>query len=207
MRTLKTTGLVAALLAAGTALAWANGIGLFTNGVAAANPSLPVTSSPANVYSSDFHAVAVVTGTDALENASGVITQFGHLTPAGTNTEPDENTYLTMPGLLGPASGTGFDYGSHFLFQGHENGGNLAYVTRINLDVADPLHRITLLTPVGADGFTHFNRIDGSTYNPYTQSLLFTQEGGAADGGVIEVSLGYPATITTHYGSIGRCGL
>jgi len=203
MRKLRTTGLVAVLLASGTALAWANGIGTFANGVAAANPA---TGSPANVYSTDFHAVAVVTGTDPLENPSGAIVQFGHLS-SGANTEPDENTYLTMPGLLGPASATGFDYGSHFLFQGHENAGNLAYVTRINLDVTDALHRITLLTPVGADGLTHFSRIDGSTFNPNTNSLFVTQEGGGADGGVVEISLGYPATITTHYGRIGRCGL
>ena len=31
--------------------------------------------------------------------------------------------------------------------------GNLAYISRINLDVLDPAHRVTLLTPV--DATTH----------------------------------------------------
>ena len=45
---------------------------------------------------------------------------------------------------------SGVDYGRTFLFQGHENAGNLAYVTRINLDrKRGDARRITLLTPVG----------------------------------------------------------
>ena len=90
-----------------------------------------------------------------------------------TRTEPDENTYLILdhnPG--GPTDG--YDYGRHFLFQGHENSGDLAYITRINLDVSNPDHRVTLLTPPGDDGLTHFNSIDGSCWNPFTQTLLFT---------------------------------
>ena len=100
-------------------------------------------------------------------------------------TEPDENTYLILdhnPG--GPTPG--YDYGRHFLFQGHENSGNLAYVTRINLDVASPDHRITLLTPVDESGLTEFNSIDGSTWDPFSGTLLFTQEAGTI-GGVIEM--------------------
>jgi hypothetical protein len=100
-----------------------------------------------------------------------------------TRTEPDENTYVVFdsnPG--GPAPG--FDYGRHFLYQGHENSNNLAYITRINLDVDDPLHRITLLTPTNTAGKTGFNSIDGSTWNPFTRTLLFTQEAGFPNGGV-----------------------
>ena len=37
----------------------------------------------------------VATGTDRLENPSGVITQFGVLSN-DTNTEPDENTYVCL---------------------------------------------------------------------------------------------------------------
>src|SRR5262249_22097367 len=139
-----------------------------------------------------FALVVRARGTAPLENPSGVITSFGYLNDAPpqtiepTKTEPDENTYLVFdhnPG--GPTAG--FDYGRHFLFQGHENAGDLAYVTRINLDVDAPAHRITLLTPVGADGKTHFNRIDGSTWDPFTKTLLFTQEGSGTTGGVIEI--------------------
>ena len=61
-------------------------------------------------------------------------------------------------------------------------------MTRINLDVTDPAHRITLLTPVGDDGLTHFGSIDGSTWDPFTRTLLFTEERGST-GGVIEMCL------------------
>ena len=59
-------------------------------------------------------------------------------------------------------------------------------MTRINLDVASPDHRITLLTPVDATGLTNFNSIDGSTWDPFTGTMLFTQEAGT-NGGVIEM--------------------
>src|SRR5262249_41251694 len=120
-------------------------------------------------------------------------------------TEPDENLYVELPNNPhGPTFG--YNYGRHFLFQGHENASDLAYVTRINLDVADPEHRITLLTPVGADNLTHFGRIDGSGYDPFTKTLLFSQEGDAATGGIIEISAGWPATVTTRYGVFGKGG-
>src|SRR5581483_6933585 len=113
-----------------------------------------------------------------LENPSGPIVKFGLLAD-GTKTEPDENTYLEFernPG--GPT--TGYDYARHSLYQGHENGAPNAYVTRINLDVPDPAHRITLLTPVNpATNTTGFGSIDGSTWDSFTRTLLFTQERSA----------------------------
>jgi hypothetical protein len=168
-------------------------------GVPSANPRV---SHPDNILPDGFTLNMIAQGSDPLENPSGVITQFGLLSD-GTRTEPDENTYLVLdhnPG--GPTAG--YDYGRRFLFQGHENAGNLAYVTRINLDVTDPAHRITLLTPVGADGLTHFNSIDGSTWNPYTMTLLFTQEAGT-NGGVIEIgAAGSP--LRTLHGILGHAG-
>ena len=175
------------------------------SGVPAANPEI----ISDNVFSPEFASVLVAQGIDALENPSGLILRYGYLSD-GTRTEPDENTYLILdhnPG--GPTPG--YDYGRHFLFQGHENSGNLAYVTRINLDVAHPDHRITLLTPVGANGFTGFNSIDGSTWDPFSQSLLFAQEAGG-NGGVIEMGADFDATtgsgagLRTLYGSMGRGG-
>src|SRR4029450_4298607 len=150
------------------------------SGVPAANP---VVISP-NVLSPEFTAGLVAEGVDLLENPPGLITRFGNLSDR-SRTEPDENTYLILdhnPG--GPTPD--YDYGRHFLFQGHENSGNLAHVTRINLDVASPDHRITLLTPVDANGLTHFNSIDGSTWDPSSGTLLFAQEAGTI-GGVIEM--------------------
>ena len=175
------------------------------SGVPAANP----VEIADNVYSPEFAPALVVEGIDLLENPSGVITTFGNLSD-GTNTAPDENTYLILdhnPG--GPTPD--YDYGRHFLFQGHENSGNLAHVTRINLDVASPDHRITLLTPVDANGLTNFNSIDGSTWDPFTGTMLFTEEAGA-NGGVIEMgsdfdpNTGAGAGLRTLYGSLGRGG-
>jgi hypothetical protein len=91
------------------------------SGVPAANP---VAVSP-NVLSPEFSAVLVAQGVDLLENPSGLITSFGNLSD-GSRTEPDENTYLILdhnPG--GPTPG--YDYGRHFLFQGHENSDDLAH--------------------------------------------------------------------------------
>ena len=202
MTILRKSNLVAALLICAPAAASADGIGPFTNGVAAANQAV---GAPANVFSSDFSATVVVTGTDPLENPSGGITQFGYLVD-GTRTEPDQNLYLDLDRKIkGPAKK--YDYGHHFLIQGHENGSDMGYVTRINLDVKDPAHRITLLTPVGGDGLTHFNSVDGSAYDPFSKSLIFTQESSGTAGGLVEVSMDWPAKVTTHYGSIGRCGL
>lgn len=163
-----------------------------------------------NVLAHEFALDLQQQGLDLLENPSGAIARFGYLSDGTTRTEPDENTYLILdhnPG--GPTPG--YDYGRRFLFQGHENSGDLAYITRINLDVSNPDHRITLLTPPGEDGLTHFNSIDGSTWNPFSQSMLFAQERGTL-GGVIEVSArfdsnaGSGAGLRTLYGSMGRGG-
>jgi len=195
-----------ATMAASTAVA--DNLKVFNERVSGVPSANPVAIAD-NVYSPEFAPGLVVEGIDLLENPSGVITLFGNLSD-GTRTEPDENTYLVLdhnPG--GPTPD--YDYGRHFLFQGHENSGNLAYVTRINLDVAHPDHRITLLTPVDANGLTNFNSIDGSAWDPFTGTMLFTQEAGA-NGGVIEMgsdfdpNTGAGAGLRTLYGSIGRGG-
>ncbi|MEO8428197.1 MAG: alkaline phosphatase PhoX, partial [Verrucomicrobiota bacterium] len=182
----------------------------YSTGVPAANPRIDLVPQP-NVLSPGLALVPLATGTDPLENPSGVITHFGYLNDfppqlvEATKTEPDENTYLVLdhnPG--GPAAG--YDYGRHFLFQGHELfSGNLAYVTRINLEVTDPDHRITLLTPVGPDGLTHLTSLDGSTWNPHTKTLLFTEEAGGS-GGVVEITPDWPPAIRTFDGSLGKAG-
>jgi hypothetical protein len=202
-----------ALAAMAASTAAADQLRVFNERVSGVPSANPVELSD-SVFSPEFTPALVVEGIDLLENPSGVITEFGKLSD-GTNTEPDENTYLILdhnPG--GPTPD--YDYGRHFLFQGHENSGDLAYVTRINLDVASPDHQITLLTPVGADGLTHFNSIDGSTWNPFSGTILFTQEAGnligTGIGGVIEMSgdfdpnTGAGGGLRTLYGSIGRGG-
>ena len=162
-----------------------------------------------NVISPGFAFNLRQQGHDELENPVSPITNFG-LLDTGTLTEPDQNFYLILdhnPG--GPT--VGYDYGRHFLFQGHENSSDLAYITRINLDVSNPDHRVTLLTPPGTDGLTHFNSVDGVTWNPFSNTLLFTQEHGNT-GGVIEVSADFDsntgggAGLRTLYGSMGQGG-
>ena len=187
------------LLSAGFCLGQ-GGIGPIITQVPTAKPD---SGHPATSIAPGYVLKAVATGADVLENPSGNITTFGRLSD-DTATEPDQNLYLVFdrnPG--GPVPG--FDYGRHFLYQGHENGGNLAYVTRVNLDVRDASHRITLLTPVDGEGLTHFNSIDDSTYDPFTKTLLFTQEAGS-NGGVIQIGSSWPAAVGTLDGIIGKGG-
>ena len=68
-------------------------------------------------------------------------------TTEASKTEPDKNTYLVLKDQHGfdPT----YDYGRHFLYQGHELGAG--HITRINLD-ADPAHRVTLLATQDTDG-------------------------------------------------------
>src|SRR3954466_10687738 len=83
--------------------------------------------NPASVIAAGFELRTVITGVAPVENPSGVITNFGLLS-TGVRTEPDQNLYLAFgsnPG--GPTEG--YNYGRHFVFQGHENAGGLAYVT------------------------------------------------------------------------------
>src|SRR5262249_44437765 len=108
-------------------------------------------------------------GSTALENGDALTKYYGYyddgpFIPAlGSNveaskSEPDKNVYLRLTGQHGADSA--YDYGTHFLYQGHElsKGGN-SYVTRINLD-ADAGHRVTKLTET-MDGGTPLPGIDG----------------------------------------------
>ena len=93
-----------------------------------------------------------------------------------TKTEPDKNTYLVLYGQRG--ADPSYDYGTHFLFQGHENGaGGKGYITRINLD-ADVAHRVTLMATKDDLG-NPLPAFDGSTWYLWAQRLLFTREAGA----------------------------
>ena len=109
--------------------------------------------SPASKLSAELKQVVVAQGSTRLENTSPLTSYYGYdndvLNAAGApqmlptptspsteakKTEPDKNTYLTFKqGLEG--ADPGYDYGTHFLFQGHEGGaGGAGYITRINLD-------------------------------------------------------------------------
>jgi hypothetical protein len=182
----------------------------------------PRSGSPANVMANGFALQRLVNGNDTLENPAGIFSRYGYLDDSTlqkdgqpTKTEPDQNTYLVTsrnPG--GPTAG--YDYGHRFLIQGHEvftpsgETYNRAYFTRINLDVKDPAHRITLLNPLASDATdSGLRSIDGSTYDPFTGQLLFTAEAGNL-GGVFSQSLKWSGTtapaVKNYDGSIGKAG-
>src|SRR5262245_15027457 len=118
-----------------------------------------------------------------------------------TKTEPDKNTYLILSHQNGPDPH--YNYGKHFLFQGHEVGvGGQGYITRINLD-ADGAHRITLLATKDSAGAT-LPVIDGSSWYPFSERLLFTAELGS-NGGVWQATTDYPSTVEFLPG-LGRGG-
>jgi hypothetical protein len=176
----------------------------------------PRSGTQPNITAAGYTSTEVARGTDTLENPSGVITKYGYLNdgPGGsaafaqpTKTEPDENTYLATPFNPGGPDGA-FDYGRHFLFQGHENATTPGYITRINLDVprADA-HRITLLTTQTESTNLGLTRIDGSTYDPLTRTLLYSEEGnGTSTGGIVQTNLSWPSDPSDLYGILGRAG-
>src|SRR5215831_20475935 len=98
--------------------------------VAAPNPKVAGFATP-NILSPELIETIVAQGSMKLENPSGLTRFYGYdndgtLIPTGspaaeaTKTEPDKNTYLVLPGLHG--ADPNYNYGSHFLYQGHESG-------------------------------------------------------------------------------------
>ena len=186
-----------------------------------AQPKVVGVASP-NYLSPELIETVVAQGSWVLENpsADGVIRYYGYLhdasrplvpmppsTVEAQKTEPDKNTYLVLKGQHGAASG--YDYGTHFLYQGHEIGPR-GYITRINLD-ADPSHRVTLLasTQVATANLPagDLPTFDGSVWDPFTRTLLFSAEGnGTSSGGIWEATPDLPATTVDQLGLIGRGG-
>ncbi len=170
-----------------------------------ANPKV-AGASPANVLSPQLSETAVAWGALALDGATSAVPYYGYdgftaptVLTQSTNeahkTEPDKNTYLVLAQGQ-PGADPEYDYGTHFLYQGHESGTPGA-ITRINLD-ADQAHRVTLLS-------TNVPAIDGSTWDPFAQRLLFTAENGNK-GGAYAATLGYPSQVSDIAGSLGRGG-
>lgn len=212
------TSIQAGLVAGAAALAVAPSASASSgfSGVASANPKSPNTAVP-NVLTPELIETRVVQGAARIENGTSAIPFFGfrgdgtQLPAPGavqspgnnveaTKTEPDKNTYLVLPGQHGPDAS--YDYGTHFLYQGHETGG-LGHITRINLD-ADAAHRVTLLATQDSLG-NNLPVFDGSTWDPFCRRLLFTFEGGSS-GGVWQATVGYPSIVQDISGALGRGG-
>jgi hypothetical protein len=174
--------------------------------------------APASKLSPELEQIAVAQGSTKLENGNAQVSYYGYdndlltvsgepqmtPTPAVVNeahkTEPDKNTYLAFKNGLGGADPS-YDYGTHFLFQGHETG-SPGYITRINLD-ADAAHRVTLLAIADVNG-NPIADIDGSTWDPWAHRLLFTTENSGAP--TYAATPGYPSVVTDVSGALGRGG-
>ncbi len=220
MRFSKKTVAVVGLLVAGAIAAAVAAADPATDlaGVPAANTK-SAGYAPANVLSPELSQVVLAQGSTRVENPSlDAVSYYGYdndvLGPGGQpvmvptpaqpieakKTEPDKNTYLVFKKGL-PGADAGYDYGTHFLFQGHESG-SPGYITRINLD-ADPAHRVTVLATKDKDGKTLAD-IDGSTWDPWAQRLLFTTENASAP--TYSATPGYPSTVEDVSGALGRGG-
>jgi hypothetical protein len=212
---------------------------IVTSAVVAAGGDTPsLTSVPAQVkaagyapsssLSPGFSQAIVAQGSTPLENPHGTIGWYGYINNAPSpddptlpqfvpatlaapteaqKTEPDKNTYLVLKNQTGPDAG--YDYGTHFLFQGHEVGAAIpastqrqSLITRINLD-ADWAHRVTLMAWQDAQG-NPIQGIDGSTWDPWAKKLLFTTENTGAPTYAMGAS--FPATVTDISGALGRGG-
>ncbi len=148
-----------------------------------ANPRVGIES---NVLSPALSATSVAWGNLRLTNpdATNGITHYGYNTSNGGpltqdpkeafKTEPDKNVYLIFNG-------------HHYLYQGHE-GGPGGYVTRVDLDAADPAQRVSLISDADAMG-APLPTFDGITWDPFTQQLLLTAEAKSPVGGVFAVDL------------------
>jgi hypothetical protein len=218
-RTIRIAGVGAVLVAAAAlgATTFANGPALSDAG--SANVKVAGMAAP-DKLSVQWRETTLAQGSNLLENGSALTNFYGYyndgpmVPPPGavqspghnveaTKSEPDKNTYLVVKGQHG--ADAKYDYGTHFLYQGHELGTSAgSYITRINLD-ADAGHRVTKLAETLADGKTPVPEIDGSTWDPFAQRLLFTTEGGD-EGGVTQGTLDYPSKVTRLWGVIGQGG-
>jgi hypothetical protein len=193
--------------------------------VSAANPKAAGYAA-ASQLSPELRAVGIAQGSLPLENPQGIIGWYGYendtpspdaaglpqmvpanlATPAeAQKTEPDKNTYLVLRNQTG--ADPSYDYGTHFLFQGHEGaarvgGKKQGYITRINLD-ADTRHRVTLLATQDVTG-QPLDTIDGSTWDPFAQKLVFTTED--QNGPTYSATLDVPSRVEDVSGALGRGG-
>lgn len=186
--------------------------------VQSANPKAPGLASP-NILSPELIEVLVAQGSFKLENTSDLTNFYGYdndgpMLPVpgdlpslihkveASKTEPDKNTYLILQNQHG--ADPHYDYGTHFLYQGHELGaGGKGYITRINLD-ADGAHRVTLLATTDVNGQS-LPTIDGSTWYPFSNKLLFTSESGS-NATVVQATPDFPSTVEDISGILGRGG-
>jgi len=192
----------------------AQSLSLGFTGVPMAMPRVTGMSSP-NALTPELIETIAAQGSNPLENPTSTIGSYGFdangpFVPAygdvqstthnveASKSEPDKNTYLVLHGQKG--ANAKYDYGTHFVYQGHELG--LGYITRINLD-ADFAHRVTLMAAADVSG-NPIADIDGSTWDPFAQRLIFTTENAGQP--TYQATLDVPSQVEDISGSVGRGG-
>ncbi len=225
-----------ALMAAAVGACATTAIAAELTPIAHANAKSPGFVAPNNL-SPELDLRLVATGSMRLDGATATTAYYGYVsngdttamvpllgsaalpttpTAEASKTEPDKNTYLVLDPEHGAqqqvGADPGYDYGTHFLYQGHETGDH-GYLTRINLD-ADGAHRVTLMADTLSDGVSVIPNIDGSTWDPFANRLLLTGEeaatSGVTEGTVLQATLDYPASISkldTIFGIAGWEGV
>ena len=175
--------------------------------------------APSSQLSTELRQSIAAQGSTPLENPSGIVGWYGYENDAASpdnpalpqfvpatgsttearKTEPDKNAYLVLKNQHG--ADPHYNYGTHFLFQGHE-GGSPGLITRINLD-ADGAHRVTLMATQDTQG-NPLATIDGITWDPWAQRLLLTTESPSAP--TYAATLGVPSQVEDVSGALGRGG-
>src|SRR5215475_582111 len=225
-------GIAAVAIGAATTVFAVSGSAGPSNGLYLSNVDTPnvkaVGFAPASKLSKELRQIAQAQGSTELENPNlAALTAFyGYqndvvsagdptkpqmvptlgVTNEAQKTEPDKNTYLVFRHSL-PGADPDYYYGTHFLFQGHENGTTISgkkqsYITRINLD-ADAKHRVTLLATQDTNG-NPIQTIDGSTWDPWAKRLVYTTE--SANSPTYAGTPGYPSDVEDVSGALGRGG-
>ena len=181
--------------------------------------------APVSQLSPELRQVAVAQGAVPVENPQGIVGWYGYendvpspdnpalpqfvpakgSTAEAHKTEPDKNVYLVLKNQHG--ADPHYNYGTHFLYQGHEAGaavagGTQGLITRINLD-ADSAHRVTLLATQDTQG-KPIATIDGITWDPWAQRLLLTTEN--ANAPTYAATLSVPSQVEDVSGALGRGG-
>src|SRR5690242_15835096 len=216
--------LVVGAVAVGGGVFAASGVAWQSDGLSLTNVPTANTKSdgfsPASKLSPQLAQIVAAQGSTRLENPSSLTSYYGYdndvlnaagqpqMVPTPTmpteaqKTEPDKNTYLVFRWGLNGAD-PNYNYGTRFLYQGHEAGVNGASdITRINHD-ADAPHRVTLLATTDSAG-NPIAPIDGSTWDPWAKRLLFTTEDGSEP--TYSATPNYPSTVTDVSGALGRGG-
>jgi hypothetical protein len=176
--------------------------------------------APASKLSPELRSIVQAQGSTKVENPGSVTSYYGYdndvvnaageaqMVPTPTTndeahkTEPDKNIYLVFKDGLAGADPS-YDYGTHYLFQGHEGAASgQGYITRINLD-ADADHRVTVMATTDSAGHP-ITTIDGSTWDPFARRLLFTTENASSP--TYAATPAFPSMVDDVSGALGRGG-